>query len=224
MNQINKILWGVAFIIVGLILGANGVGLTNINLFFNGWWTLFIIVPCFIGLFKKNNSKTGNIIGLLVGVLLFLSTREIIDFDSISSLIFPIILVVIGITMIFNNTTNRDILEKIKILDTDDLEPITSTFSSQKVIIDDDYKDTAIDAIFGSVEIDLTEAKIKNEQLIKSSSIFGGVKIVLPKNINVKVKSTSIFGGVENKTRNKKNNKVTIYIESFCLFGGLEIK
>ena len=126
--------------------------------------------------------------------------------------------------MIFNNTTNRDILEKIKILDTDDLEPITSTFSSQKVIIDDDYKDTAIDAIFGSVEIDLTEAKIKNEQLIKSSSIFGGVKIVLPKNINVKVKSTSIFGGVENKTRNKKNNKVTIYIESFCLFGGLEIK
>lgn len=223
MNQINKILWGVAFIIVGLILGSNAVGLTNIDLFFNGWWTLFIIVPSFIGLFKNNN-KTGNIIGLLIGVFLLLSTRGIIDFDIVSALIFPIILIVIGIATIFSNTTNKVVLEKIRSFDKEDLESVTATFSEQKVKIDDDFKGTAIDAVFGSVEIDLTDAKIKNEQIIKSSSIFGGVKIILPKDINVKVKPTSIFGGVDNKIANNKDNKTTIYIESFCLFGGLEIK
>lgn len=223
MNQINKILWGVAFIIVGLILGSNAVGLTNIDLFFNGWWTLFIIVPSFIGLFKNNN-KTGNIIGLLIGVFLLLSTRGIIDFDIVSALIFPIILIVIGIATIFSNTTNKVVLEKIRSFNKEDLESVTATFSEQKVKIDDDFKGTAIDAVFGSVEIDLTDAKIKNEQIIKSSSIFGGVKIILPKDINVKVKPTSIFGGVDNKIANNKDNKTTIYIESFCLFGGLEIK
>lgn len=223
MNQINKILWGVSFIIVGLILGSNAVGLTNIDLFFNGWWTLFIIVPSFIGLFKNNN-KTGNIIGLLIGVFLLLSTRGIIDFDIVSALIFPIILIVIGIATIFSNTTNKVVLEKIRSFDKEDLESVTATFSEQKVKIDDDFKGTAIDAVFGSVEIDLTDAKIKNEQIIKSSSIFGGVKIILPKDINVKVKPTSIFGGVDNKIANNKDNKTTIYIESFCLFGGLEIK
>ena len=49
----SRILWGICFIIIGIIIGTNSFGLTNINIFFDGWWTLFIIVPCFIGLFNK---------------------------------------------------------------------------------------------------------------------------------------------------------------------------
>ena len=36
--------------------------------------------------------------------------------------------------------------------------------------------------------------------------------------------STSIFGGVSNKIVNEKDNKVTVYVNANCLFGGVDIK
>ena len=62
----NKIL-GLIFIVIGIIIMLNALDVTSIDVFFDGWWTLFIIVPCFIGLFSQTD-KTGNLIGLLIGV------------------------------------------------------------------------------------------------------------------------------------------------------------
>ena len=47
MKKFGSLLWGLVFIAVGIIVGLNSFKVTNIDLFFNGWWTLFIIVPCF---------------------------------------------------------------------------------------------------------------------------------------------------------------------------------
>ena len=61
MKKFGNVLWGIVLIIIGLIIGGNALGIVNINIFFDGWWTLFIIIPCFIGLFK-DDEKTGNLI------------------------------------------------------------------------------------------------------------------------------------------------------------------
>ena len=47
MKKVESILWGIVFIVLGLIIAGNVLGITNIKIFFNGWWTLFIIIPCF---------------------------------------------------------------------------------------------------------------------------------------------------------------------------------
>lgn len=47
MNKLINILWGLFFVALAIIIGLNSVGLININLFFDGWWTVFIIVPSF---------------------------------------------------------------------------------------------------------------------------------------------------------------------------------
>lgn len=41
---------------------------------------LFIIIPCFIGIIK-HESKTGSIIGLIIGIMLLLDVRDVIDTD-----------------------------------------------------------------------------------------------------------------------------------------------
>lgn len=69
MKKIENTVIGLILIIIGVIIGLNAFHITNIDLFFDGWWTLFIIVPCFFGLFKDQD-KTGNIIGLIVGIYL----------------------------------------------------------------------------------------------------------------------------------------------------------
>ena len=101
---------------------------------------------------------------------------------------------------------------------------ILATFSSQHIIEEDEFKNSKLDAIFGGIELDLRNAKLSSETIIKASCIFGGIDIIVPKDVNVLLKSNAIFGGVDNNIINSKDNKKTIYIESLCLFGGVDIK
>ena len=106
MNNMRNVLWGLFFIVIGIIFGLNALEITNIDLFFDGWWTFFIIVPCFIGLFNEKD-KTGNIIGLVLGVFLFLSAQGIVEFEILFKLAVPALLVVFGLSMIFKNSNKK---------------------------------------------------------------------------------------------------------------------
>lgn len=227
MQNFRNVLWGIVLIIIGVIIGCNAVGLTNINLFFDGWWTLFIIVPCFIGLFKENE-RTGNIIGLLIGALLLLGCLEVIDFDLIWKLILPIILVIIGLSFIFKDLLGKKVTKEIKKLNENKKgeNSCWATFAGQNIDYNDEkFTGCDINAIFGGVKCDLRKAIIESDVVINTYSVFGGIDIYVPSNVKVKIKSMSIFGGVENKANTKTNEKsYTIYINATTLFGGVEIK
>lgn len=226
MNNIKNILWGIILVIIGVIIGLNTMGITNIDIFFDGWWTLIIIVPCFIGLFT-NKDKTGNIIGLLVGVILLLGMQNIIDFNLIWKLLLPSIIVIIGLSLIFKNTFNSKINNEIKKLNnknTKDNE-YCATFSGQRIDFpNEEFKGATLNSVFGSITCDLREAKIKEDVVINASSVFGGIDIIVPDDVNIKIKSNSIFGGVNNKKKNNEDKKYTIYVNASCLFGGVDIK
>ena len=221
MKKVESILWGIVFIVLGLIIAGNVLGITNIKIFFNGWWTLFIIIPCFIGLFK-NNRRTGNIIGLIIGVALLLACQGILRFDLVWRLLFPGILIIIG------DTIGGKISKEIKELNKNRTETneYCATFSEQNVKFDDD-KFTGVDltAVFGGVKCDIRKAIIEEDQVINATSIFGGIEIYVPENVKVKIKSTPIFGGVSDKASYSKNEQSNIiYINATCIFGGVEVK
>ena len=227
MKKFGNILWGLVFIIVGLILAGNALGITNINIFFDGWWTLFIIIPCFIGLFKENE-KTGNIIGLLIGIALLLCCQDYLDFDTIWKLLVPAILVAIGISFIFKDTINSKLNKEIKKLNENKKgqNEYCATFAGQDVRFDnEEFKGTDLTAVFGGVKCDLRKAIINEDTVINCSAIFGGIEIFIPENVNIKIKSTPIFGGVSDKAVHANKEAVhTIYINSTCVFGGVDIK
>ena len=219
-----NIILGLILIILGVIIGLNTFGITSIDIFFDGWWTLFIIIPAILGL-SKEKDKTGNIILLLIGILLFLACQDILNFDLIWKLIIQIVLVVIGLSFIFKDTFNKQVVEEIKKINklSKDNE-VCATFSEQKINYDNErFKSSEISAIFGSVKLDLRNAILDDDVVINTTSIFGGIDIYVPKNVKVKVKSSSIFGGVDEKTK-KNDGKVTIYINATCVFGGVDIK
>jgi len=202
------------------------IGITDIDIFFDGWWTLVIIVPCFIGLFT-NKDKTGNIIGLLVGVILLLGMQNIIDFNLIWKLLLPSIIVIIGLSLIFKNTFNSKINNEIKKLNNKNTKnnEYCATFSGQRIDFpNEEFKGATLNSVFGSITCDLREAKIKEDVVINASSVFGGIDIIVPDDVNIKIKSNSIFGGVNNKKKNNEDKKYTIYVNASCLFGGVDIK
>ena len=66
MKNVSRITWGIVLVTVGALFALNALSITDIDVFFDGWWTLFIIVPCAIGLFTDYD-KTGHLIGICIG-------------------------------------------------------------------------------------------------------------------------------------------------------------
>ena len=72
-----------------------------------------LIIPGIMGLFKDKD-KTGNIILLVVGILLLLGSQDIINFETIMKLVFPAILVIIGLSCLIKGLAGSDFQEKVK--------------------------------------------------------------------------------------------------------------
>lgn len=225
MKKLGNILWGIVLIVVGVIFGLNALEITDINVFFDGWWTLFIIVPSLIGLIKEED-KTGALIGLLIGIVLLLCCRDVLSFGLIWKLIIPVILVIVGLYIIFKDTFQHKVRKEMEKLNKSDKNSYCSTFGSQTINFDEEeFKGCELNSIFGGIKLDLTKAILKEDVVIHASSIFGSITICMPSDMKVKVVSTSIFGGVDNKYKNtsEKTCKV-IYINATCVFGGIDIK
>ena len=224
MKKIGSLIWGILFIIVGLIFGLNAMGITDINIFFRGWWTLFIIIPSLIGVIKESY-KVGNYIWLLIGIVLLLSAQGIINFSTIWKLALPTILVIIGLSIIFKDVVGSKINDKIKELNKQGKTEYYATFSGEELTFTgSEFKGASLNAIFGGIDINLKDTVIEEDIVINSTAVFGGVDILVPNNVNVKVKSSSIFGGTDNKMTENKENVPTIYVKAFNLFGGTEIR
>lgn len=226
MKKFENILWGIAFIVVGLILAGNAIGITNIDIFFDGWWTLFIIVPCFIGLFNDSD-KTGNVIGLVIGGTLLLACQGLLNFEMVWKLVVPVALVIIGVSIIFKDSIHGKINSEISKINKSqkDIPSYCATFSEQNANFEnEEFKGADLTAVFGGVKCDLRQAIINSDTVIKAESIFGGVEIYVPSNVKVKIKSTPIFGGVTDKSVYNQESEHTIYINSTCIFGGVDIK
>ena len=229
MKDLSRILWGIVLVLLGIIWGLNATGVTNIDIFFDGWWTLFIIVPSAISLVNpKNNGKVSSVICLVIGIFLLLGSLDVFDFDILWEILLPVIVVIIGLSLIFGNKAKTTVKEKIDNTDFSNVEVITATFGEQNINkAGEKFEKANLDAVFGSIKLDLRDADLKNETFIKASAIFAGITILVPKDVEVKIKSTPIFGGVTSECLDEKinkNAKKTIYVDGFALFGGIEIK
>ena len=227
MKNRDSVILGTILVIIGLILAGKTLGIINVNIFFKGWWTLFIIIPCLIGLINDKD-KTGSVIGLIIGILLLLACYNIINFELIWSLIFPIVIIALGLSLIFKNSFNEKIDKEIKELNIkkNNDNNYFAAFSGQNISLDNEvFKGTELNAIFGSIKLDLRKAKIKDNVIINASSIFGGIELLVPDDAKIKIKSNSFFGGVSNDRKNEEaKDGDTIYVIATCLFGGVTIK
>ena len=229
MKNLTRIIIGVILIACGVIYILGAFGIADINISLDGWWTLFIIVPSAISLVNpKNNGKVSSVICLVIGIFLLLGSLDVFDFDILWEILLPVIVVIIGLSLIFGNKAKTTVKEKIDNTDFSNVEVITATFGEQNINkAGEKFEKANLDAVFGSIKLDLRDADLKKETYIKASAIFAGITILVPKDVEVKIKSTPIFGGVTSESLDEKANKNAkkiIYVDGFALFGGIEIK
>lgn len=226
MKKVRLTLWALLFLALGVLLGARALNLTTFSPFFEGWWTLFIIVPCFIDLFKPGR-KEFNIVGIIVGVVLLLCCQDIITYKIIVKLIPAVLFFIIGLSILIRDVIGTKTDRVIRNLNKE--KPFTkynASFSSQSVDFDGkEFKGVNLSATFGDIKCNTQNAFINGDAVINAKSIFGGVTVILPTNVNVRVKSSSIFGSTVNK-RNGDDiiGAPTVYVKSSCFFGTITIQ
>ena len=136
MKKTRNILWGIFFIIIGLIVAGNILELTDIDLFFDGWWATLIIIGCIIGLITEKE-KTGNWVGLGLGIVFLLASRDILDVELVLQLLFPTALVCLGLFLIFKDKIDRKRKNKkaeVKKTDTIEAEKVDTEVKEAEIV------------------------------------------------------------------------------------------
>lgn len=228
MKKISKILWGAVLITLGTLFALNALNIVDFSIsdvFFKGWWTLIIIIPCFIGLFTESD-KTGNLIGIAIGVVLLLCVRDVLPYRIFGKLILPVIIIAIGLKLIFGGIAGNRAAKIISDASKEGKRPENGFAAFSESVLNFDgvpFENAELNAVFGGVKCDLSRAIINKDCAINATAVFGGIKIIVPPNVTVKVSSNSIFGGVSNKA-SSSSGEYTIYITGNCMFGGIDIK
>lgn len=212
MKKILGIATGIILVACGIVYSLDILGICEISVSFDGWWTLFIIVPSLCGLFDKKSDKTTSFFGLCVGILLLLAARGVLEYSVACKLIIPILLVMIGIKMVIKFTFGKKKFEQ-----------------KSKEYKDGDenaQNSIKIGAFFGGTKTVLDRAQIEQHGNVNLACVFGGATLYVPKDVNVKINSFSLFGGISDKRDNCEceNDAPTLIINGFCLFGGADIK
>ncbi|MER5678067.1 MULTISPECIES: DUF1707 SHOCT-like domain-containing protein [Streptomyces] len=81
-------------------------------------------------------------------------------------------------------------------------------------------------ALFGSVEIDLTEALFGQRlTVVNATSLFGSVEIKVPENISLRGSGTGIFGNFEVDTLESADPEApVVVVNGYSVFGNVEAK
>jgi hypothetical protein len=220
-KDLSRKIYGIVVVLIGILLILSSLGF---NIQIDGWWTMFIIVPCLVSLIV-NGYKVFSLLGLLVGFWLLAKEQGLVNDGMADKLFFPVIVLIFGGWLLFGRSKNNDCSGKCD-SDANDNPEYLAVFSGNEIKnISKDLKGMKSVAVFGGLEIDMTNTKIKKDMSIDVVAIFGGIEIKAPKDVRVVVKGVPVFGGCSNTTKNIDDDKVpTITVNAVAIFGGIEIK
>jgi len=229
-NKLSNIIWGLIFIIIGVGFAGDAMNLWEFNLFFRGWWTLLIIIPCLVSIIA-HGINVGSITGLIIGIML-LAAHYVSFRINFWRLIIPTILIIIGLKIIFQGFRRKKVYAEPTIhvegqtgFHGSDKREYSAVFSSNNIKITDRFTGADLNAIFGGIALDLRDAIIDSDVEITATAVFGGIDIYVPRGVQIKINNIPIFGGVSNKSGLSQDpGAYTIYLNSTTMFGGIDIK
>ena len=225
-SSLIRVFLSIVIVALGGVLLLKNLEIINISwdIFWGTVWAAGFVLSGLVNIFNYRN-KTAWIWGLLlvaIGVLIGFNSYGIVDV-SIWKVFWPVVLIAAGLAMMFNASPKG--VKRSKKLDKDNAgsEKI-ACFWGEEDAVKGDYTGGSLVAIFGGVDLDLRQAKIKDGSVIEIFTFCGGVNITLPDDVIVKNEVRGFSGGTDDKTLPKDSAKETLYLKGECILGGLEIK
>ncbi len=219
------ILIGAAFIVKNL-----DVVPWQVEYYYLSWPTYLILIGLVINLASRG-SFFGFALMIVGGIFL---VGRVYDYPAgpLFRDLWPIFLILFGLSIILKHRRKKESHSEREgewIEYSEDTLDITTIFSENKrVITSQSFMGAKILTLFGSTELDLTEAKLERSCSINCDTFFGGTEIFVPSDWKVVNKTTAIFAGADDQRRKsgpvEESENTVLTIDGFVMFGGIEIK
>ncbi len=218
--DLSKYVWGFFLILLGtLFLADQFIEGVDVGTIIISFWPLIFVFVGISAMLAKPRNITAGIVFCAIGVLLLISQFTDLDVWRF----WPVILIFIGASIIFTGNKAAP-----RTSDSSDGELVSSAIFWGNEIKNSstDFKAANLTAVFGGIDLDLSDAQIAEEgAVIEVNATFGGIEIRVPKSAEVVVEGNGIFGAFENKTHKPEHKKGgTLRIRGNAIFAGVEVR
>lgn len=250
MKKANGLFIGLLFIVVGFLYACSALDFIDFSIFFPGWWTLFIIVPCLYALTRKNEDKTGPAIGLIIGICFLINAQDFdfhIDFFPMA---LAVLCILIGWKLIFPGKKKEQkhvevnynsesgekevVINDVKFDNTytknsNGYVNASAILGGKDIRVDNEcFTGADICAVMGAIDLNLRNAIISEDVYINVSAVMGGIDIYVPANVRVVTDGCStIMGGIDVNTTYanfQTADTPRVIITGTCIMGGIDIQ
>lgn len=224
--------------VILIALGLSVIGLPFGKDVFVTYYPVLILLWGIVRVFKEKRVSSSSVFIIILGALLQWSNLSVNGIGWPKALLASAILTV-GISYLLPGKAFRKSKKHFNCKVNEDIEFVHNTYDDSRVeshclfsgtelnIVSQSFEGGEVSAIFGGAEIDLSCAKLhENKAVMTVSAIFGGIEIIVPKNIKVHIEGFPIFGSISNNTKpdNDLDNEQHLYLNITAKFGGVEIK
>jgi predicted membrane protein len=224
-QQRNKSIYvGIAILGIGIVWFMRRMGVQ-----FPDWlWSiemLLIAIGASVGIASKFRNPTSYVLMGLGGLLLI---DDFFYFDfNIWHYFWPILVIAVGLTIIFQSRLRAAKMDSYSGDEADKLDSIAIFNGVKRNIHSKAFAGGEVVTIFGGTELNLMNADIQGTAHLEMTVLFGGAKLFVPKNWEVRPEVTSLFGGVDDKRHSvvevMPDDSKVLYLSGTVAFGGLEI-
>lgn len=236
----SRVFTGFILIIAGLLLFAYKMGAPVPGWLFT-WPVALIVVGLVIGVRHRFRNNAWIIMVAIGGINLLNQLSPNLNLDTY---IAPIIIILIGLIFVLRPQRHfrknwgelrqnyKDEMERSFDSESDShsedyIESVSVFGGVKKKIITKQFKGGDITCFMGGAEIDLTQADIQGKAILEVTQVFGGTKIIVSPNWDVKSEVVAVFGGIEDKrpavAATIDNTKILI-LRGTSVFGGIDIR
>ena len=225
-SKVTAVVFGIALVALGVVLSGNTLGWWSADVFFEGWWTLFLIVPALASIIG-NGPNAGNLILLAIGALLLADAQRLLGDVSVWSLLLPVVVIILGVSVLWKALVGPRLptdAEGRPIHPGNRLNAIfTGTTAAYTGL---PFNGAVTLAMFGGLDVDLRGAVLTEDVLIDATTLFGGTDIIVSPGTKVELTSTNIFGGSESNAPAPPPDTPgpVVHVRSTAVFGGLDVK
>lgn len=222
-RSLGTVLFGILIVGLGVGFLLDSLNVVQFGTLAGTWWPSVIIIVGLLSLISNFRQPLWPLLLVAAGVVLQLNKLGAIEVNA-WRIIWPLAIIVFGLSLLFGRGHVGKRYEDLS----DDKLDLFVAFSGQNArSISHQFKGGRMSALFGGIEVDLTEAQLADGKAdIDIFTLCGGVEVRVPETWAVKVTGLPIMGGWENKTKVPVDaaKAPTLTIHGTCIMGGVSVK
>ncbi len=209
-------IFGAIIILIGLDLFLRAIGVTYIPSI-DVLWPVILILIGLVSWRANPHMFAWPLLLVALGVIFLLENLNVLT-ENAWNYVWPAFIIVIGLQVLFHRQNNH-MQDHVGTG-----ERVSATFAGHNEKVQGTFTHGQVSATFGGAKYDLRDATIADAATLEVTALFGGVEILVPRDVNVHLRITPMLGGAENKAESNPGATKTLTITGTATFGGVDVK